>query len=541
MTVLLIADLFGHERRPRLSSGSPLLLWKLIHEHELLNGGAALTIDPMILAWLEGRHELDRSLANHTSVLLPGLELPEWPLDGVVHWVNTALSERASVRLLIRTSDKIAARWFAAAFGQRVGLPILDVDAAIPDGCPDVAVRLHRQAFLDRSVPLIPIVHSDLCDPPAVIPFPVQIVHGVGDVSPAGKDVVDYDVQLSAPDPESRIMLWRRLWPPSLSWKPDSLQQLALCHEAELREIVAAASGRPANAQEAATYLRASLPSDVGLLARRIEPSFGWDDLVLPPQLIDRLRAIAFEGRERARLWADPSAARMFPYGRGLVSLFSGPPGCGKTMAAQVLAADLGLDLLTVDVSSVVSKWVGETARNLQQLLSSRSAQRSILFFDEADALYAKRVDELRDAQDRYANYDSSQLMTALESYPGIVVLATNLSANIDSAFLRRIRHAIDFPKPDSASREQIWRNVVDALFPKAQVRRLRPNLHKVAEIEATGAIIKNAALSAYFSSCRSGKAPDARLLGEMLARELGKEGAGLSARDLDAFVGNAR
>jgi SpoVK/Ycf46/Vps4 family AAA+-type ATPase len=160
-----------------------------------------------------------------------------------------------------------------------------------------------------------------------------------------------------------------------------------------------------------------------------------------------------------------------------------------------------------------------------------------VLFFDEADALYAKRVEEVRDAQDRFANLDSSHLMTALESYPGIVLLASNLKANIDSAFLRRIRHVVDFPKPGAAARQRIWRQVVQALFPHEHARALDGDLVRVARVEATGAVIKNAALSALFATRQSQRAPSVRLLGEMLARELAKEGAGLSTRELDGLL----
>src|SRR5262249_52236851 len=156
-------------------------------------------------------------------------------------------------------------------------------------------------------------------------------------------------------------------------------------------------------------------------------------------------------------------------------------------------------------------------AQHIQQLLSSRTAQRSILFFDEADALFAKRVEDVRDAQDRFVNMDSSHLMTALEAYSGIVILASNLKGNVDTAFLRRIRHVVDFPKPDPAARAQIWRRALDALFPPAQVAAVIEDLPRIARAEATGAQIKNATLSAVFAARHAQAAPSAKLLGEML------------------------
>jgi vesicle-fusing ATPase len=206
-------------------------------------------------------------------------------------------------------------------------------------------------------------------------------------------------------------------------------------------------------------------------------------------------------------------------------------------MAAQVIAADLGLDLLAVDLSAVISKWVGETAQHLQELLSSRAAQRSVLFFDEADALYAKRVEEVRDAQDRFANVDTSHLMTALEAYPGIVLLASNLKGNIDSAFLRRIRHVVEFARPDAAARAEIWRRTLTGLFGATTCAALASDITRLAQLEASGAQIKTSALSSVFAARRARQQPNLTLLAQMLSRELAKEGAGLSTRDLAALT----
>ena len=164
-----------------------------------------------------------------------------------------------------------------------------------------------------------------------------------------------------------------------------------------------------------------------------------------------------------------------------------------------------------------------------------------MLFFDEADALYGKRVEDVRDAQDRYANMDISHLMVALESFDGVVLMATNLKGNIDPAFIRRIRHVVDFPRPDADARREIWRRAVHRA-----VRRRCRQPHDAAScwrwvaIEASGAQIKNAALSTAFAARRACAEPDVRLFGAMLARELAKDGGGLSARELDAMLETA-
>ena len=495
--------------------------------------------DPSLLCWLDGEAELDRLLAGHVQVLQPGLELPSWPLAQAAARLREGLQLGQRWRVHLATGDALAARWFAAGVCARLGLPGLAVQAGgfAADAREEAAVRLHRQAYLDDCVPVVAAVDALLSRPHAVLPYPLQFVHGEGALPEAAAGVQEAEWVLPAPQGAEREQLWRHACPAAVAWPGAELADLALCHEAGVAEIAAAAALQPADAAQAAHGLRTLRRGDLAPFARRIDAGFGWDDLVLPPETDRRLQDIAFEARERGRVWAAPEAARLFPYGRGLIALFAGPPGTGKTMAAQVIAADLGLDLLAVDISAVVSKWVGETAQHLQQLLASPAARRSVLFFDEADALYGKRVDEVRDAQDRYANLDTSHLMTALEAYPGIVLMASNLKANIDAAFLRRIRHVVEFPKPDAGSRERLWQRAVAALYPPDQAAALAPLLPRIARIEATGAVIKNAALSSLFAARRARQAPDLRLLGEMLARELAKEGAGLSARELEQWL----
>ncbi|GAB6192455.1 ATP-binding protein [Desulfocastanea catecholica] len=538
ITARLIANLFGHSPRVLLMSESPLLLWKMVQEHPFVDGGAALTLDPAILAWLEGDHELNRALAGRVQLLAKGHESSQWAVTQLAEKVQHGLQRGQRWRVQLVTDDMLAASWFAAALGGRVSLPVLHVRAGELSDEANSAVYLHRQAFLDSCIPCVFISDAALTRPTGVLAYPVQIVLGKGTLPPAS-DVQDVEYILPLPDIDEREALWRALWPESAAWSAHELADLALCHEASVSDIAEAARSAPSSAAQAALSLREQARGDLGPLVRRIDSPFLWSDLVLSEPVHQRLQEIVFEARERTRVWADPSAARLFPYGRGLVALFAGAPGTGKTMAAQVIAADLGLDLLAVDLSAVVSKWVGETAQHLQKILSSRASQRAILLFDEADALYAKRVAEVRDAQDRFANVDTSHLMTALEAYPGIVLLASNLKGNIDSAFLRRIRHVVDFPKPDGTARERIWNLAVEALFGASEAQRLAPDLQRIASIEATGALIKSAALSSLFAARRTDRPPDVILFGEMLARELAKEGVGLSARELEDVLGD--
>jgi len=542
LTPLSISERFGHPPRVRLASESPARIWRMLQEQPLPDGGSTLALDPLLFAWLEDQSEMDPELVGRIRILEPGIELDSWPVDATIAQLQAGLRDQQRWRVLVASQDPAAAEAFAVAVARGLGLPVMGIETPTHPGEEDRqrAVRIHRQAFLDRVAPFF-----DAADPAHrpgtdIVPFPVQFLGGDSLPLPF-PGVQDLRVELAAPRAPERRQIWLRALPSAAAWPEGHLSQLAHAHEAEIGEILRVAATAPRHAEEAAQRLRACTRNEAVGLAQRLDSDFTWEDLILPPAPLEHLKEIAYEARERSRVWAEPEARRLFPQGRGLVALFAGPPGTGKTMAAQVIAAELGLDLLRVDLSAVLSKWVGETAQHLQKILSARSSRRSVLFFDEADALYGKRVEEVKDAQDRFANMDTSHLMVALEAYDGIVLLATNLKASIDPAFIRRIRHVVDFPRPDAPARREIWKHVVRGLFGPERAEHLDADLARVSTLESTGAQIKNAALSALFTTRRQGLEPGAALLGRALARELAKDGAGLSERDLDAVLGGVK
>lgn len=191
-------------------------------------------------------------------------------------------------------------------------------------------------------------------------------------------------------------------------------------------------------------------------LARRIEPAVRWDDLVLPPPVLTALREVELRARHRERVLGEwrmrPGGGR----GIGVAALFAGDSGTGKTMSAEVIAAELGLELYVVDLATVVDKYVGETEKNLERIFTAAAGVNAVLLFDEADAVFGKRS-EVRDAHDRYANIESAYLLQRMESFDGLAVLATNLRANMDDAFTRRLDVLVDFPLPDPAQRRALW------------------------------------------------------------------------------------
>jgi len=239
--------------------------------------------------------------------------------------------------------------------------------------------------------------------------------------------------------------------------------------------------------------LRAQARPSLDDLAQRLEPAADWDDLVLPAPLVDTLRQIALHVRRRARVYDDWGFARRSARGLGVSALFAGPSGTGKTTAAEILAGELRLDLYRIDLSAVVSKYIGETEKNLRRLFDAADEGGAILLFDEADALFGKRS-EVKDSHDRYANIEISYLLQRMEAYRGLAILTTNQRQALDPAFLRRLRFVVQFPFPDAGQRAEIWRRIFPSETP---VEGLEPE--RLAQLNVAGGTIRNIALSAAF------------------------------------------
>lgn len=228
-------------------------------------------------------------------------------------------------------------------------------------------------------------------------------------------------------------------------------------------------------------------------LAQRIETAAGWSDLVLPEAQLQILRAVTAQVRQRIQVYQHWGFGGKGRRGLGISALFAGASGTGKTMAAEVLAQELQLDLYRIDLSAIVSKYIGETEKNLRRVFDAAESGSVVLLFDEADALFGKRS-EVKDSHDRYANMEVSYLLQRMEAYQGLAILTTNLKEAIDTAFLRRLRFVIKFPFPDAVQREEIWRRAFPTDTPVAEL-----DLTKLARLNVAGGNIRNIALNAAF------------------------------------------
>jgi SpoVK/Ycf46/Vps4 family AAA+-type ATPase len=271
-------------------------------------------------------------------------------------------------------------------------------------------------------------------------------------------------------------------------------------------------------------------------LAKKIQPKYTWKDIVLPEDSLAQLGEICQWVKHHHQVLGEWGFDRKLSLGKGVNALFSGPSGTGKTMAAEIMANKLALDLYKINLSTVISKYIGETEKNLERIFTAAENANAILFFDEADALFGKRS-EVRDSHDRYANVEISYLLQKMETYEGITILATNLRQNLDEAFVRRLAFTIHFPAPDEASRRQIWTKIWPAETPLAKEIDFD---FLAQQFKLSGGNIKNIALAAAFLAAeKKGPVTMAHVL-QAARREYQKLGKPLSATELGLFAWEA-
>jgi SpoVK/Ycf46/Vps4 family AAA+-type ATPase len=277
---------------------------------------------------------------------------------------------------------------------------------------------------------------------------------------------------------------------------PEGIARAAL-----VAKLSARAAGRPVSGADLRAGARAQNAAGLERLAQRIEPSVRFEDLVLPQDALEQLRELVVRARHRELVldgWGmgGPASRR-----RGLTALFAGASGTGKTMAAEVLAAEMGLDLYVVDLAGVIDKYVGETEKNLDRIFAQAESVNGVLLFDEADALFGKRSD-VSDAHDRYANVEVAYLLQRMELFAGMALLATNLRSNLDEAFSRRLDAMIDFPEPDEEDRLRLWRRCLGTSAPLADKLDLE---FLAGAFRLSGGNIRNIAVTAAYAAAEDG------------------------------------
>lgn len=347
-------------------------------------------------------------------------------------------------------------------------------------------------------------------------------------------------VDLPALGPAARLELWRAQLDGRVP--PDDVTDLAARYRLDGDAIESVLSGarlraewRGATDVEAVDIRRAAAAfaaPPLGALARRVEPRYGWDDIVLTPDGYAQLREICDRARHSLTVLDRWGFGRKHARRHGLTALFAGQPGTGKTMAAEVIANALSLELYRIDLSSVVSKYIGETEKNLEQIFRAADHGDAVLLFDEADAIFGKRS-EVRDAHDRYANVETAYLLQRLEAYDGMAILTTNLRGNIDEAFIRRLDFVLEFPMPEEAERLAIWRLALPSEAPLAADLDL-PFIAR--KFRLAGGHIRNIALTAAFLAAAEDCPIGMKHVVRATRREYQKQGKMVAPGDFEQY-----
>ncbi|WP_141006398.1 ATP-binding protein [Nocardioides humi] len=479
-------------------------------------GGRAVRVPDRVVAHLLGDDAVDAALA---PVLMDGTDVP---------WGDPAPLTRAleadAVLVYLREPPTGSGRALAAEALRLTGHRALHLDLRMLARQPDPG-RLARVAAREARLSGAGLVVG----PAAVLPDHPQVLRHL------------------AAEPRPLVVVGDRPWDPACAPQPVLQLRVPESTTAERREmwrfalgggvggdVLAAADQfrlRPEDVLRAARSARLQAAADGGRLtathvirgarsengaaldrlARRVDPAVTWADLVVPPPVLRSLEEVALRARHRERVLGEwrmrPGGGR----GIGVAALFAGDSGTGKTMATEVIAHDLGLELYVVDLATVVDKYVGETEKNLERIFTAAAGVNAVLLFDEADAVFGKRS-EVKDAHDRYANVESAYLLQRMESFDGLIILATNLRANIDDAFTRRLDIAVDFPLPDEAGRRALW----DACLGRAVRRDPDLDLEFLARaFELAGGSIRAASVTAaYLAAADAGVIAMAHVIG---------------------------
>jgi AAA+ superfamily predicted ATPase len=485
----------------------PLRRWRFVEVEE--SAGLArgrLRIDERILHYLAGTNYLDVRLRSLLRPALPPTAMAETHravVDDARHAMKIWTARDAPLVRL--TGDDASgqadvAAGLAAAIG--FGLHILQAQD-VPTGHTEIealATLWEREAILLGSTLLVSGGTDPL--PAAAVRFIEQlrglVIVSAGQPQPFERASLRFAV--NKPDPVEQKQLWQHALGDGAVQLNGALDVIAGQFKLSARTIEAegaqlvptlATSDRPDSVMWSAC--RAIGRSKLDELAQYIESVVVWDDLILPEAQKATLRQIGAHVRNRLKVHLEWGFAEKGARGLGISVLFAGESGTGKTMAAEVLARELQLDLYRIDLSAIVSKYIGETEKNLRRVFDAADDSGAILLFDEADALFGKRSD-VKDSHDRYANIEVSYLLQRMEAYRGLAILTTNMKAALDVAFHRRLRFVVHFPFPDQALREAIWRSSFPARAPQGAV-----DYGKLARLSVTGGSIRNIAIDAAF------------------------------------------
>ncbi len=528
------------DARSRFAADGPLLAHGLLELLEEPNQprqpllARAMKPDEQIVRFVIGESTLDPRLApcariERTPVDLAALQLEPDTRRSLPSDIASSGSTTPP-RLSFHGPRDSGQRPTAVALASAAGLPLLvvNLERASESGASveDIVIIAFREARLHRYAIFLTGLERVCAEPrpPAhdrvVKEIANSVVPTIVDTRELWTPVADaldgplgmVTVPFPAPSNATRRACWEQaLAPVGLDVGTDVVDALADHYRLNASTIAEAAlgvrnravwTGTVATAAELFAAARSHSGRQLGALTRKVHPTYCWDDLILPSEGLDQLRDIRDRVGRRQQVLGEWGFERALALNKGVCALFAGASGTGKTMAAEIISGELGLDLYTIDLATVVSKYIGETEKNLARIFSAAETANAVLFFDEADALFGRRS-EVRDAHDRYANIEIAYLLQRMEQYDGVAILATNLRQNVDNAFLRRLHFIVEFPMPDEAHRARMWREFLPREAPLDTI-----DFEFLArEFRLSGGNIRNIVVSAaYLASANGGR-----------------------------------
>lgn len=549
LTVDLATRVLRTERRQRLLLQSRLLPGSALTQNRLLmlypqegtetHTARRLHPAPRLLRWLiQG----DNVALNPGATPMDTTRQPFIPKVTVERLETIAGALDGPISVAIVGSTMGMREGVAMAIARRVGRPLVRVDVERAKSYLEQPFELMRDLMLDGSIPYVVNV-PDTQEEPALraqvinlgsamqgLPYPI-IVGGADRRSIAmmlGNDRTNVTVPVGRTTTVERIGAWREALE-RRSWDGDKATEIAerfysvggTTIERVLERAQAESGGAEADLDTIWAACREAARPEFSGLAQHIIPKYRWDDLILPPKILHQLKHLENYLAQQETVMHRWGGAAVRPRGYGIKALFSGGPGTGKTMCAEVIAGALGLDLFKVDLSSVISRWVGETEKNLREIFDAAEGGSTVVLFDEGDALFGSRG-EVKQAQDRFANQEVSFLLQRLEVFEGCAIITTNLQQNIDEAFLRRFGAVIEFPMPTPVEREKLWNRAFPSHAPRA------PDLdvpYLAQQFVLSGGPIINAAINACIVAAAQDKPVGMIHAIEAVARELYKMG----------------
>lgn len=540
-TFALAFRLFDDPDWSSLAPHAPLRYWRLLEINQpgaQPLTGAVLVTDERIVNYLKGLNYLDDRL----SPLLDSIQMPHVQADAGSDQNNAELlplSQQQSVDTIVEHlqrsnglesppviellgHDSSSKRMLAGQVSSVLGLNLYSINTkTLPSHTGDFEtfIRLWQRESI-----LMPLALYIVCDgigdtEKSTLKRFLERSSGIIflDLDDAKTEIVRnrFSIEVNKPTPEEQEQLWIESLQGKANDQPQRLAEQFSFSPVEIKRLAHSIHKEHSSAESSENESATTTVSNKALwqacriaaragmeqLARRIDVKADWNQLILPKEQNTLLHQITDQVAQRNRVYEDWGFRQQMNRGLGINALFAGESGTGKTMAAEVIANALELDLYRIDLSAVVSKYIGETEKNLRKLFDAAEDSGAILFFDEADALFGKRS-EVKDSHDRYANIEINYLLQRMESYRGLAILATNMKGSLDKAFMRRLRFIVDFPFPEAEQRKEIWQKV----FPCSTPVDEGLDYDRLAKLNLTGGSILNIALNAAFLAAQGGK-----------------------------------